>query len=99
MQNEGQVTGLGLNLAQTLEGKTSPVGGVHAVDVADAAGEEVDTQVSDLLALSRISELAAGGHAVLGAADAADLGLDGHALEASSTSSLVRSRLSWKVSS
>lgn len=70
------------------------------MDVADAAGEEVDTQVSDLLALSRISELAAGGHAVLGAADAADLGLDGHALGwASSTSSLVRSRLSWKVSS
>ena len=80
MQDEGQVAGLGLDLAQALEGKASPVGGVHAVDVADAAGEEVDAQVSDLLALSRISELAAGGHAVLGAADAADLGLDGHAL-------------------
>ena len=80
VQDEGQVAGLGLDLAQTLEGKASPVGRVHAVDVADTAGKEVDAQVSDLLALSRISELAAGGHAVLGAADAADLGLDGHAL-------------------
>ena len=80
MQDEGQVAGLGLDLAQTLEGKASPVGGIDAVDVADTAGEEVDAQVSDLLALSRISELAAGGHAVLGAADAADLGLDGHTL-------------------
>ena len=80
MQNEGQVAGLGLDLAQTLEGKASPVGGIHAVDVADTAGEEVDAQVSNLLALSGVSELAVGGHAVLGAADAADLGLDGHAL-------------------
>ena len=49
-------------------------------DVADAAGEEVDAQVGNLLALSGVSELAVGGHAVLGAADAANLGLDGHAL-------------------
>ena len=54
--------------------------GVHAVDVADAAGEEVDAQIGDLLALGRIGELAGGGHAVLGAADAADLSLDGEAL-------------------
>ena len=80
MQDEGQVAGLSLDLAQALEGKASPVSRVHAVDVADTAGEEVDAQVSNLLALSRISELAAGGHAVLGAADAADLGLDGHTL-------------------
>ena len=53
VQNEGQVAGLSLDLAQTLEGKASPVGGIHAVDVADAAGEEVDAQVSNLLALRR----------------------------------------------
>ena len=57
VQDEGQVAGLGLDLAQTLEGKASPVGRVHAVDVADTACEEVDAQVSNLLALSRISKM------------------------------------------
>ncbi len=65
------------------------------MDVADAAGEEIDPEIGDLLALGRVGELAVGGHAVLGAADAADLGLDGHALgwASSTSSSLVRSRL------
>ena len=80
MKNEREIAGLGLDLTKTLEGKASQVGGVHAMDVADAAGQEVNAQVSDLLALSRISELTVGGHAVLGAADAANLSLDGKAL-------------------
>jgi hypothetical protein len=50
------------------------------MDVADAAGEEVDAEISDLLALLGVCDLALRRDAVLGAADAADLGLDGDAL-------------------
>ena len=50
------------------------------MDVADAAGEEVDARVGDGEALLGIGDLAQGGDAVLNAADAADLGLDGDAL-------------------
>ena len=52
----------------------------QAVDVADATGQEVDAQVGDGLALRGIGKLALGRDAVLGAADAADLGLDGETL-------------------
>ena len=80
VENEGQVAGQGLDLGQTVKGEAGPVGGVQAVDVADAAGQEVDAQVGDSLALLGVGELAAGGNAVLDAADAADLSLDGDAL-------------------
>ena len=80
MEDERQVAGQGLDLAQALEGQAGPVLGIDAVDVADAAGEEVDAQVGDGLALLRVGELAVGGDAVLDATDAADLGLDGDAL-------------------
>ena len=45
-----------------------------------AAGEEVNAQVGDGLALLGVGELAVGGNAVLDATDAADLGLNGDAL-------------------
>ena len=51
VEDERQVAGQGLDLAQALEGQAGPVLGVDAVDVADAAGEEVDAQVGDGLAL------------------------------------------------
>ena len=80
VQDERQVAREGLDLAEALEGETLPVGRVDAVDVADAAGKEVDAEVGDGLALLGVGQLAGGGHAVLGAADAANLGLDGDAL-------------------
>ena len=60
------------------------------MDVADTAGEEVDAQIGDLLALLGIGKLASGGHTVLGAADAADLGLDGEALGVGELDELLR---------
>ena len=50
------------------------------MDVADAAGEEVNAQVGDGLALVGVGDLAHAGNAVLDATDAADLRLDGDAL-------------------
>ena len=50
------------------------------MDVADAAGEEVDTESGDLLALVGVGDLALTNDTVLDATDAADLGLDGDAL-------------------
>ena len=51
VENEGQVAGLGLDGGELVEGEALPVGRVEAVDVADAAGEEVNAEVSNLLAL------------------------------------------------
>ncbi len=80
VENERQIAGQGLDLGQTVHGQALPVIGIQAVDVADAAGEEVNAEVGDGLALVRISKLASGGNAVLDATDAADLSLDGDAL-------------------
>ena len=76
----GQVAGLNpISPRRSKEGQPSRRDTRRGCCRCRAAGE-VDAQVSNLLALSGVSELAVGGHAVLGAADAADLGLDGHAL-------------------
>ena len=80
MENERQVAGQSLDLGETVHGEAGPVIGIQAVDVADAAGEEVNAEVGDGLALLGVSELASGGDAVLDATDAADLSLDGDAL-------------------
>ena len=69
-----------MDAVQSLEVQTLPVGGVDAVDVADAGGQEVDAQISDLCALCGVSDLAITHDAVLDAADGADLGFDAHAL-------------------
>ena len=80
MEDERQVAGLGLDGGQLIEVQASPVRGVGAVDVADAAGQEVNAQLGDGRALVRIGQLALSGDAVLGAADAANLSLNGEAL-------------------
>ena len=80
MKDERQVADQVLDLLQAVEGQALPILGIQAVDVADAAGEEVDARVGDGLALLRVGQLALGGDAVLDAADAADLGLDRDAL-------------------
>lgn len=100
VQDEGQVAGLGLDLAQTLEGKASPVGGIDAVDVADAAGEEVDARSAICLhsagsASSPLEVTPSSVPPMPPTSASMDMPLEW----ASSTSSLVRSRLSWKVSS
>ena len=80
MKDERQVADQVLDLLQAVEGQALPILGIQAVDVADAAGEEVDARVGDGLALLRVGQLALGGDAVLDAADAADLGLNRDAL-------------------
>ena len=80
MQNQRNVVGGVVDLVQSLEVQTLPVGGVLAVDVADAGSQEVDAQRSDLGALGGISDLTHADDAVLLAADGADLSLDGQAV-------------------
>ena len=80
MEDERQVARLGLDLLQAVEGQALPVDGIDAVDVANAAGQEVNAQVGDGLALLGVGQLALGGHAVLGATNSTDLSLDGDAL-------------------
>ena len=50
------------------------------MDVADACCQEVDAEISDLLALFRIRALALADHAVFLAADRSDLCLERHAV-------------------
>ena len=59
VQHQGDVVGGVVDLVQSLEVQALPVGGVLAVDVADAGSQEVDAQGSDLGALSGISDFAA----------------------------------------
>ena len=80
MKDERKIADLLLDGCEGVELQALPVCRIEAVDVADAAGEEVDAEVSDDLALLRICDLAHAGDAVLGTADAADLSLDGDAL-------------------
>lgn len=51
VQNQREVTGESLDLAQALEGKALPVFRIQTVDVTNTASEEVDAQVGNLLAL------------------------------------------------
>ena len=88
MQNQRNAVGGLVDLLQSLEIQALPVGGVLAVDIADAGSQEVNAQISDLLALSRISDLAGADHAVLFAADGTNLSLDGQALGVSQLNQL-----------
>ena len=89
MQDQRNVIGSLVDAVQSLEVQTLPVGGVDAVDVADAGGQEVDAQISDLCALCGVSDLAIAHDAVLDAADGADLGLDAHALRVCQSDQLL----------
>ena len=80
VENERQIANERLDFGQAVERQASPVIRIQAVDVADAASQEVDAGVGDGLALLRVSKLAQAGNAVFDAADAADLSLDRDAL-------------------
>ena len=80
MQHQGDVVGGLVDAVQRLKVQALPVGGVDAVDVADAGCQEVDAQLGDAGALGGVGDLAGTHDAVLNAADGADLGLDGHAV-------------------
>ena len=69
-----------LDSVQSVETQAGPVLGILAVDVADTSSQHGDAQISDHLALVGISHFASTDHAVLFAADGANLGLNGHAL-------------------
>ena len=69
-----------MDLVQRLKVQALPVGGVLAVDVADAGRQEVDAQGGDLGTLGRVGHFAGAHDAVLLAADGAHLGLDGQAV-------------------
>ena len=80
VKNERHVAYLLLDGFENVETKSCPVCGIFAVDVADAAGKEINAQICDQLALIGIRALALGNNAVFLAADAADFCLDGHAV-------------------
>ena len=77
VQDQRNVVGGVVDLVQRDKVQALPVGGVLAMDVADAGSQEVDAQSGDLGALSGVSDLAHADDAVLLAADGADLGLNG----------------------
>ena len=58
VEDEREIARQGLDLGQTVEGETRPVGRIQTMDVTDAAGEKVDAQIGDLLALIGVGELA-----------------------------------------
>ena len=58
MQDQRNVVGSLVDAVQCLEVQALPVGRVDTVDVADAGGQEVDAQISDLCALCGVSGFA-----------------------------------------
>ena len=80
VQHQGDVVCGLMNALQRVEVKPLPVGGVHAVDIADARGQKIHPKARYLRALSGVRHLACANHAVLFAADGAHLGLDRGAL-------------------
>ena len=80
MENERHLPGLFLHGGEGLEREPLPVGGIFAVDVADPGGEHRHAEIRDLLALVGVGALAHPDHAVLFAADRADLGFERHPL-------------------
>ena len=80
VQDQRTVVGGLMDLVQSLKVQALPVGGVLAVDVADAGSQEIDAQGSDLGALGGVGHFAGTDDAVFLAADGADFGLDGQAV-------------------
>ena len=79
-----------MDALQSFKVQALPVGGVNAVDVADASSQEVNAQSGDLGALFGVSDFAVADYAVLNAADGTNFGFDDRPLScASSTSSRV----------
>ena len=79
MEDERDAAGGFLDLHQSVDVETSPVGRIDAVDVADAGSEEVHAESDDFGAFFGIGDFAVGRDAVFGAADGADFGFDGEA--------------------
>ena len=83
MKHQGKISGELLNRIQGLEAQSLPVGGIFAMDIADAGCQEVHAQIGDGLALLGIRALAHAYYTVFLSADGAHLGLDGDALAVS----------------
>ena len=80
VQHQGNIVGSLMDALQCLEIQALPVFRVHAVNVADACGQEINAQIGDLSALLRVSDLACTHNAVFHAADRTHLGFDAQAL-------------------
>ena len=78
---ERHVANFCLDLSKRIEGKTGPVCGILAVDITDTSSQHCNAQVSNHLALLRISALAHTDYAVFLAADRTDLSLEGDAVD------------------
>ena len=76
MENERHLANSLVDSLESLKAETFPVCRIYTVDITDTSCEEVNTEISDLLALSRISALALTDNAVLFTADSAYLSLD-----------------------
>ena len=72
VENEGHVADRFLDSREGLEGEAFPVGGVDAMDVADAGRQHGDAEVGDHLAFCGIRALALADNAVFLTADGAD---------------------------
>ena len=77
MKYERHVANFCLDLSKRIEGKTGPVCGILAVDITDTSSQHCNAQVSNHLALLRISALAHTDYAVFLAADRTYLSLEG----------------------
>ena len=76
MENERHFADSLVDSFKSLEAETFPVFRVNAVDVTDTGCEEVNAEISDHLALVRISTFALTDNTVFFTADSAYLSLD-----------------------
>ena len=79
MKNDRLVSDSFIDFAQTFEVQSCPVLRIYTVDVADACCQEVNTEVSNCLALCRVSQFAVGSTAVFCSADTAYFAFNGYA--------------------
>ena len=80
VQNQRHISGQLLDGIQSLEAQSLPVFRIFAMDIADSGCQEVDTQISDHLALFGICALTHSHNAVFLAADGSNLCLQRHSM-------------------
>ena len=76
VEYEGHIANSLVYSFKSFKAESLPVVGIYAVDITDTGSEEINTEISDLLALVGVSTLASADNAVLFAADSANLSLD-----------------------
>ena len=80
MENQRLAVNSLVDFVQSFEVQTSPVSRILAMDIADTSSEEINAQISNSLALCRISQFTGRSNTIFCTADAADFALNGNAL-------------------